>query len=258
MGPMYLNINVEGLILKKTVLITGASQGIGAALAESFAQNGYNTAINYKDESMREMAAAVAEICRGFGIEAEIFEADVSDFTSCEALTKAVVERFGGIDVLINNAGIKRDGLLVRMSEQAFDEVIEVNLKSIFNMSRFVGAAMMKKRSGKIINMASVAGVYGNAGQANYSASKAGVIGLTKTTAKELGSRGITCNAIAPGFIKSPMTDSLSDEVKAKIFDAISLRRFGNVEDVAKAALFLASADYITGQTVIVDGGLSM
>lgn len=240
------------------MLITGASQGIGAVLAESFAENGYNAAINYRGEPDRENAERVAEKCRGFGAEAEIFEADVSRFSACEALAKAVVERFGGIDVLINNAGITRDGLLVRMSEEAFDSVIEVNLKSVFNVTRFVGAAMMKKRSGKIINMASVAGVYGNAGQANYSASKAGIIGLTKTTAKELGGRGITCNAIAPGFIESPMTDVLSDEIKSKILDAISLKRFGSAKDVANAALFLAGADYVTGQTIIVDGGLSM
>lgn len=240
------------------VLITGASQGIGAALAVSFAEHGYHVAVNYRSDSARAQAEQVAETCRGFGTQAEIFEADVSSFAACEALTKAVALRFGGIDVLINNAGVTQDGLLVRMGEDAFDRVIEVNLKSVFNMTRFVGAVMMKKRCGKIINMASVAGVYGNAGQANYAASKAGIIGLTKTTAKELGGRGITCNAIAPGFIESPMTDVLSDEVKTKILGAISLKRFGNPQDVANAALFLASADYVTGQTVIVDGGLSM
>lgn len=245
--------------MNKVVLITGASQGIGAALAASFARNGYNVAINcYNEYTLENGGEQTAEECRAFGVEAECFVADVSDFAACESLTKAVADRFGTIDVLINNAGITRDGLLVRMSEQNFDDVIAANLKSVFNMTRFVGAVMMKKRSGRIINMASVAGVYGNAGQANYSASKAGIIGLTKTSAKELGPRGITCNAIAPGFIKSPMTDVLSDEVKEKILNGISLKRFGEVEDVAKVALFLASADYITGQVILVDGGLMM
>lgn len=245
--------------MEKTVLITGASQGIGAALAKSFAGHGYNVAINcYNESTLENGGNQTAEACRGFGVEAECFIADVSDFGACEAMTKAVSERFGGIDVLINNAGIKRDGLLVRMNEQSFDDVIAANLKSVFNMTRHVGAVMMKKRSGRIINMSSVAGVYGNAGQINYSASKAGVIGITKTTAKELGSRGITCNAIAPGFIRSPMTDAMPDAIKEKILNSVSLNRFGTVEDIAKVALFLADADYITGQTIIVDGGLAM
>lgn len=243
----------------KTVLITGASQGIGAALAKSFAGHGYNVAINcYNESTLENGGKQTAEACRGLGVKAECFIADVSDFGACEAMTKAVAERFGSIDVLINNAGITRDGLLVRMSEQSFDDVIAANLKSVFNMTRHVGAVMMKKRAGKIINMSSVAGVYGNAGQINYSASKAGIIGITKTTAKELGARGITCNAIAPGFIESPMTDVLSDEIKEKILNSISLKRFGAVEDVVRVALFLADTDYVTGQTIVVDGGLAM
>lgn len=245
--------------MSKTVLITGASQGIGAALAISFAENGYNIAINcYNQDTLENGGNQTAQACRAFGVEAECFIADVSDFNACEIMTKAVAARFGSIDVLINNAGIKRDGLLVRMSENNFDDVIAANLKSVFNMSRHVGAVMMKARSGKIINMASVAGVYGNAGQANYSASKAGIIGLTKTTAKELGPRGITCNAIAPGFIQSPMTDTLSDELKEKMLNAICLGRFGNNDDIAQVALFLARADYVTAQTIIVDGGIAM
>lgn len=247
------------MIMSNTVLITGASQGIGASLAKSFAENGYNVAINcYNENTLENGGKQTAEVCRAFGVEAECFVADVSDFSACEAMTKSVAERFGGIGVLINNAGITRDGLLVRMSEKNFDDVIAANLKSVFNMTRHVGAVMMKARSGKIINMASVAGVYGNAGQANYSASKAGIIGLTKTTAKELGPRGITCNAIAPGFIQSQMTDVLSDDVKKKILSAISLGRFGTPEDIAQVALFLAHADYVTGQTIVVDGCIAM
>lgn len=245
--------------MSETVLITGASQGIGAVLARRFAQEGYNVAINcYNGHTLENGGLETAEACRALGAQAECFVADVSDFEACAALAKAVAARFGAIDVLINNAGITRDGLLVRMSEQGFDDVIAANLKSVFNMTRHVGAMMMKARKGAIINMASVAGVYGNAGQFNYSASKAGVIGATKTTAKELGPRGVTCNAIAPGFIKSPMTDVLTDDVKAKILAGISLGRFGEADDVADTALFLARTKYVTGQVVVVDGGLMM
>lgn len=240
------------------MLITGAAQGIGAALAKVFARNGYNIAIGCRSEQSLEKGRQVAMECEGFGVEAECFVADVSDFDACGAMIKAVTERFKTIDVLINNAGITRDGLLVRMNEQSFDDVIAANLKSVFNMTHFAGSVMMKQKSGKIINMSSVSGLYGNAGQLNYSASKAGIIGMTKTTAKELGGRGITCNAIAPGFITSPMTDKLSDDIKDSILGRISLKRFGSVEDVAKVALFLADADYVTGQTIVVDGGLSM
>lgn len=245
--------------MSETVLITGASQGIGAVLARRFAQEGYNVAINcYNGHTLENGGLETAEACRALGAQAECFVADVSDFEACAALAKAVAARFGAVDVLINNAGITRDGLLVRMSEQGFDDVIAANLKSVFNMTRHVGAMMMKARKGAIINMASVAGVYGNAGQFNYSASKAGVIGATKTTAKELGPRGVTCNAIAPGFIKSPMTDVLTDDVKAKILAGISLGRFGEADDVADTALFLARTKYVTGQVVVVDGGLMM
>lgn len=242
-----------------TVLVTGAARGIGAAVAIAFAEAGYNVAVNCRTEaSAKEAGADVVRACRESGIEAECFIADVSEMPQCEEMVKAVTGRFGGIDVLINNAGITRDGLLARMSEQDFDDVISSNLKSAFNMTKLVGTLMMRKRSGCIINISSVAGVYGNAGQVNYSASKAGIIGLTKSVAKELGSRGVICNAIAPGFIESRMTDALSDEVKEKIFNSITLRRFGRTEDVAKTALFLASQDYITGQVIIVDGGMGM
>ena len=245
--------------MNKVVLITGASQGIGAAIAVKFAENGYDVAINcYNELTLENGGKQTSEECRKRGVKAECFIADVSKFEQCEAMVKAVVERFGTINVLINNAGITRDGLLVKMPEQNFDDVIAANLKSVFNMTRHAGAVMMRKKSGKIINISSVAGVYGNAGQINYSASKAGVIGITKTTAKELGKRGITCNAIAPGIVESPMTDVLSGEIKEKMLSAVSLGRFGTAQDVAHAALFLASADYVTGQTIIVDGGLAM
>ena len=175
-------------------------------------------------------------------------------------MVKAVKERFGSIDVLVNNAGITRDGLLARMSEENFDLVIAVNQKSVFNMTKFAGSVMMKQRSGRIINLSSVAGLYGNAGQMNYSASKAAIIGMTKTTAKELGSRGITCNAVAPGFISTPMTDKLSDEVKNSILSMIAMKRYGEVNEIAGVVSFLASPDasYVTGQVIEISGGLSM
>jgi len=243
----------------KVVLITGASQGIGARLAVCFAGAGYDIAINCLDqENLDKNGAGVARECRAHGVKAECFIADVSDFAACESMVKAVVSEMGTIDVLINNAGITRDGLVARMSEENFDTVININLKSAFNMIRHTSGVMIKKRSGSIINMASVAGLYGNAGQANYSASKAGLIGMTKTVAKELGGRGITCNAIAPGFIQSAMTDVLPDKLKESILGMISLRRFGDVEDVAKTALFLAEHGYITGQVIEVSGGLAM
>lgn len=243
----------------KTVLITGGSQGIGAVIAKTFAAAGYRIAINcYNQQTLENGGEQTAAACREHGAEAECFVADVSNFDACQTLVKEVTERFGGIDVLVNNAGITRDGLLVQMSEQNFDDVIAANLKSVFNMTRLVAKGMIRRRSGKVINMASVAGVYGNPGQLNYSASKAGIIGMTKTTAKELGKRGITCNAIAPGLIESPMTDKLNDEQKERILSAVSLGRFGKPQEVAELALFLASADYISGQTILIDGCLSM
>lgn len=247
--------------MSKTALITGASQGLGACMAKKLAQDGYNIAINCRSQQDVDNGGnAVAEECRAFGVQAECFIADVSEHKSCEEMVLAVKEKFGSIDVLVNNAGITRDGLLVRMSEENYDAVIAVNQKSIFNMMKFVSAVMIKQRSGAIINMSSVAGVYGNAGQFNYSASKAAIIGMTKTAAKELGSRGITVNAIAPGFIDTPMTQVLPEKVKEQILNAIPLKRFGQPEDIANTVSFLASdgAKYITGQTIVVAGGLSM
>ena len=202
----------------------------------------------------------MAEACRALGVEAECFLCDVSDFAACEAMTKAVKERFGTIDVLVNNAGITRDGLLAQMSEEQFDVVTRVNYKSVFNMMRHVGKVMIRQRSGRIINISSVAGLYGNAGQMNYSASKAGIIGMTKTGAKELGKRGITVNAVAPGFIQTPMTEVLGEEYKQEILKLIALQRLGQPQDVANAVAFLASdkAAYISGQVLEVSGCLSM
>lgn len=247
--------------MAKTALITGASQGLGAAMAVKLAQDGFNIAINCRgQEEVESGGQEVKAACEAFGIEAECFIADVSNFEACERMTKEVKERFGSIDVLVNNAGITKDGLLVRMSEEQFDIVTQVNYKSVFNMTRHVGAVMMRQRSGRIINVSSVAGLYGNAGQFNYSASKAGLIGMTLTTAKELGSRGITCNAIAPGFIETPMTDILSEEVKTACKNAVSLRRFGKPEEVAGVVSFLAgdNASYVSGQVIAIDGAMVM
>lgn len=247
--------------MSKTALITGASQGLGAAMAVRLAEDGFHIAINCRGQAeVEDGGLQVKEACEAFGVEAECFIADVSDFEACEAMAKAVKERFGSIDVLVNNAGITKDGLLVRMSEEQFDIVTQVNYKSVFNMTRHVGAVMMRQRSGRIINVSSVAGLYGNAGQFNYSASKAGLIGMTLTTAKELGSRGITCNAIAPGFIETPMTEVLAEEVKTACKNAVSLRRFGKPEEVAGVVSFLASdnASYVSGQVIAIDGAMVM
>lgn len=246
--------------MTKTVLITGASQGLGAVMAKMFAENGYHVAINYFSDAQLADAQGVAAYCRDKGVEAECYVGDVSKPEDCRKLADAVLERFGAVDVLINNAGITRDGLLLRMSDEQFNQVIDVNLKSVFNMIKAVIPSMMKKRSGRIINLASVSGLYGNASQVNYSASKAGVMGITMSVAKEFGSRNITCNALAPGFIDTHMTDVLPDKVKEEVLNRISLKRFGRPEDVAHAALFLAGegASYITGQAIVIDGGLAM
>ncbi len=242
-----------------TAVITGSARGIGAAIAERLAKDGYNIALNDISQSCFE-GNDIADRIKALGVECEIFIADVSKHDQCEDMVKKIKARFNTIDVLVNNAGITRDGLLARMSEENYDLVISVNQKSVFNMTKFAGSVMMKQRSGRIINLSSVAGVYGNAGQMNYSASKAAIIGMTKTTAKELGSRGITCNAVAPGFIDTPMTAQLSDEMKAAILGQIALKRYGQVEEIAGVVSFLASPDasYVTGQVIEISGGLSM
>lgn len=240
----------------KLALITGAATGIGRAVALKLASQGYNIAVNALDEAGEQ---TVAE-CRALGVESENFIADVSNFAQCADMIKAVVARFGSLDVLVNNAGITKDGMLARMSEENFDRVININLKGVFNMCRHASGVMIKQRGGKIINVSSVAGLYGNAGQMNYSASKAGVVGMTLTAAKELGGRGITVNAVAPGFIRTGMTDALPDKVKDAMLAQISLGRFGEVEDVSNAIAFFASdaAAYITGQVLVIDGGIAM
>jgi 3-oxoacyl-[acyl-carrier protein] reductase len=190
----------------------------------------------------------------------ELFAANVADYAQCEAMVKAVKARFGSIDALVNNAGITKDGLLVRMAEEQYDAVIAVNQKSVFNMMKLVGAIMMRQRHGRIVSLASVAGLYGNPGQMNYSASKAAIIGMTKTIAKELGPRGITANAVAPGFIKTPMTDALTEEQKEKMLGLVAMGRYGNPEEIASVVSFLCSDDasYVTGQTIEISGGLMM
>ncbi len=243
--------------MSKTAIITGAGRGIGAAIAKRLAKDGYDIAVNELSEASGQ---ETAEACRALGVRAEVYAADVSDHAQCEAMVKKIKEDFGTIDALVNNAGITRDGLLLRMSEENFDDVIRINQKSVFNMTKFAGAVMLRQKSGKIVNLASVAGLYGNPGQMNYSASKGAVIAMTKTAAKELGSRGINVNAVAPGFIKTPMTDKLTDEQKAAILQQIAMRRYGEPEEIANVVAFLCSDDasYITGQIIEISGGLSM
>ena len=247
--------------MAKTALITGASQGIGACIAVTLASEGFNVAINCRGERELENGGIqTAEACRAHGVEAECFLCDVSDFAAGGEIGKAVKERFGSLDVLVNNAGITRDGLLARMKEEDFDAVTNVNYKSVFNMMRHASGVMIRQKSGRIINISSVAGIYGNAGQMNYSAAKAGIIGMTKTAAKELGSRGITVNAVAPGFVRTPMTDVLDEKYKEAIIERIALKRFGEPQDIANAVAFFASdkASYVTGQVLEVSGCMSM
>lgn len=240
-----------------TAIITGSGQGIGAAVAKRLAKDGFDIAVNDLNE---ENGRRTAEECRALGVKADYFKADVSKLSECEEMVKVIKEEFGSIDVLVNNAGITRDGLLARMSEENYDLVIAVNQKSVFNMMKTVGSIMMKQRSGRIINLSSVAGLYGNAGQFNYSASKAAIIGMTKSAAKELGSRGINVNAVAPGFIRTPMTDALTDAQKEAILNLIAMKRYGEVEEIAGVISFLAGKDstYVTGQVIEISGGLSM
>lgn len=243
--------------MAKTAIITGSGRGIGAAIAKRLAKDGFNIVVN---ELNAQAGAETVEACRALGVEAECYAADVSDHAQCEEMVKWVKERFGTIDVLVNNAGITRDGLMLKMSEETYDTVIRINQKSVFNMTKLVGAVMLRQKSGRIVNLASVAGLYGNPGQMNYSASKGAVIAMTKTTAKELGARGITCNAVAPGFIQTPMTDKLTEEQKAAMLQQIAMKRYGQPEEVAGVVSFLCSDDsaYVTGQTIEISGGLSM
>ncbi|MEK3882099.1 3-oxoacyl-[acyl-carrier-protein] reductase [Paenibacillus sp. PL2-23] len=242
----------------KKALVTGASRGIGRAIAISLAEAGADVAINYSgsEAAAAETAAAVEAL----GRRAVLVKANVGKADEFEAMVKDVIEQLGAVDILVNNAGITRDNLIMRMKEEEFDQVIETNLKGVFNGIKAVTRPMMKQRSGRIINISSVVGVLGNPGQANYVAAKAGVIGLTKASARELASRGITVNCVAPGFIQTDMTDKLPDDMKASLSGQIPLARLGDASDIANAVRFLASdaAAYMTGQTVHVDGGMYM
>lgn len=242
----------------KTAVVTGGSRGIGAAVAYKLAQNGANIAIPYVGPE--EEALATKEKIEQLGVKCEVYVCDVSKSEQVNATIEKIIEEFGGVDILVNNAGITKDKLVLRMDESDFDAVIAVNLKGTYNMIKATYSHFMKKRSGRIVNVASVVGLNGNAGQANYASSKAGIIGLTKSVAKELAPRGITCNAVAPGFIATDMTSVLSDKIKKQIADSIPMREMGKPEDVAKAIAFLASdeASYITGEVIRVDGGMAM
>lgn len=241
-----------------TALVTGASRGIGRELALRLADDGYDIVVNYLFEE-EDYAGTVKEIERK-GVKAVAVKADVSKFDQVEAMMKQAVETFGTIDVLVNNAGITRDGLLARMKEEDFDMVISVNLKSVFNCCRHAVPYMMKQKHGRIINMASVVGLAGQGGQTNYSASKAGIIGFTKSLAQEIGSRNITVNAVAPGFVETPMTDAMPEKAREQVLGSIPLKRGGTVKDIADAVSFLASeqASYITGHVLSVNGGMYM
>ena len=246
------------MLTGKIALVTGASRGIGAAVAKKLASNGAFVYVNYNGSASRaeEVVAAIREA----GGDAEAIQCDVADFTACKEMIDKVIADKGRLDILVNNAGITRDDLLMKMSEEAFDAVINTNLKGCFNTIRHASRYLLKQRSGKIVNMSSVSGVMGNPGQANYSAAKSGVIGLTKSVAKELSSRGINCNAIAPGFIETEMTEAMTDKAREATIAMIPLGRTGQTEDIAKAVLFLASdmSDYITGQVISVDGGMNI
>lgn len=244
--------------MDKCALITGATRGIGKQIAITLAKQGYNIALNYRKEN-EELENTKKEIEK-IGVQILAVKGDVANFEECENFVKQVIERFGQIDVLVNNAGITKDMLLMRMKKEDFEQVIDTNLVGTFNVTKNVVPYMMKARSGRIINISSVVGISGNAGQTNYSASKAGIIGFTKSLAKEIASRNILVNAVAPGFIETNMTDVLKDDVKQEIAKNIPLKRMGTTQDVANVVKFLASDDssYITGQVINVDGGMLM
>lgn len=244
--------------MSKSALVTGASRGIGRSIALQLAEEGHNVAVNYAGS--KDKAEAVVEEIKAKGVDSFAIQANVANGDEVKAMIKEVVSQFGSVDVLVNNAGITRDNLLMRMKEQEWDDVIDTNLKGVFNCIQKVTPQMLRQRGGAIINLSSVVGAVGNPGQANYVATKAGVVGLTKSSARELASRGITVNAVAPGFIVSDMTDALSDELKDQMLEQIPLARFGEDTDIANTVAFLASdkAKYITGQTIHVNGGMYM
>ena len=242
------------MLKDKTVIVTGGAKGIGKAIAIAFAKEGANIVLNYRSTSPEDVVKEIEDL----GVKCLSVQADISDFNQAKDLVDKAVEEFKTIDVLVNNAGITKDNLLLKMSEEDFDSVVNTNLKGAFNMIKHTSKIMLKQKSGSIINMSSVVGLTGNIGQVNYSASKAGMIGMTFSTARELASRGITCNAIAPGFITTDMTDVLSDSIKESVLNTIPLKRFGTTEEIASTAIFLAKNKYITGQVITVDGGMVM
>lgn len=245
------------LLQGKVALVTGGSRGIGEAIVKKFAEQGASVAFTYL--SSEDRANKIVDELKALGSNAKAYRSDAGSFEQAEALVKSVLEDYGQIDILINNAGITRDNLMLRMSEQQWDEVMHTNLKSVFNLTKHILRPMLKKRSGSIINMSSVVGAFGNAGQANYAASKAGIFGFTKSIAKEVGSRSIRCNAIAPGFIATEMTDELDEKTKEAFLSGIPLKRWGTPEEVANTCLFLASdlSEYVSGQTLSVCGALN-
>ena len=256
---MIKELSVKGAAIeKKVALVTGASRGIGRQISLTLAKEGMFVVVNYCGAEAR--AKNVLEEIRKNGGDGVLYQCDVADYQQTEAMAKELIKSYGHVDVLVNNAGITRDNLILRMSEEEFDAVVETNLKGCFHTIRHLSRYFLKQKSGKIINIASVSGVLGNAGQANFCAAKAGVIGLTKSAAKELASSGITVNAVAPGFIKTEMTEVLKDEIKNSILEHIPMKAFGETEDIANAVAFLASeeARYITGQVISVDGGMAM
>lgn len=240
----------------KIVLVTGAGRGIGASIAKRFASEGAEVIVNYSGND--EAAQKTVDEITATGGQAQKYKCSVNDSESVKVMIDEIIKKFGRIDILVNNAGITKDGLMLRMTDEDFDRVIDVNLKGTFNCTKYVSKYMLKQKSGKIINISSVVGLSGNAGQVNYSASKAGIIGITKSAAKELSSRGITVNAVAPGYVDTDMTKVLSDNIRNEILKNIPLQRMGNVEDISNCVAFIASEDasYITGQVISVDGGM--
>lgn len=249
------------LLENKVAIVTGGSRGIGEGIVLKFAEQGCNVAFTYVSDRSAELAIGIIEKCEALGVKAKGYKSNAGEMTACETMCKEVIEDFGQIDILVNNAGISKDNLLMRMSEEQWDDVMTINLKSVFNMTKQVMRPMMKARQGSIINMSSVIGIMGNAGQASYAASKAGIIGFTKSVAKELGSRNIRCNAIAPGFVETDMTSYLKEGDGAdKYKEGIPLKRFASADDIANACLFYASdlGGYVTGDVMNVSGGLLM